>query len=90
MLTNNVEKFIFIGHTTLEIKGDKTLYDFRQNIDVAIEAKERDRVKKNLYRNSKAEPSDMSVCVSVIPVCATNQELTFSQFVSSLSVYANY
>ena len=23
----------------------------------------------------------MSVCVSVIPVCATNQELTFSQFV---------
>ena len=57
MLTNNVEKFIFIGHTTLEIKGDKTLYDFRQNIDVAIEAKERDRVKKNLYRNSKAEPS---------------------------------
>ena len=32
----------------------------------------------------------MSVCVSVIPVCATNQELTFSQFVSALSVYANY
>ena len=29
----------------------------------------------------------MSVCVSVIPDCATNQELTFSQFVSSLSVY---
>ena len=32
----------------------------------------------------------MSVCVLVIPVCTTNQELTFSQFVSSLSVYANY
>ena len=49
MLTNNVEKFIFIGHTTLEIKGDKTLYDFRQNIDVAIEAKERDPVDTMIF-----------------------------------------
>ena len=32
----------------------------------------------------------MSVCVSVIPVCATNQELNLTVLFSSLSVYANY
>jgi len=32
----------------------------------------------------------MSVCVSVNPVCATNQELNASELVSSLSVYENH
>ena len=32
----------------------------------------------------------MSVCVSVNPVFATNQELNLTVLVSSLSVYANY
>ena len=46
--------------------------------------------KKNLYRNSKVESGcDVSVCVSVIPVCVTNQELNLTVLVSSLSVYAN-
>ena len=32
----------------------------------------------------------MSVCLSVNPVCATNQELNLTVLVSSLSVNANY
>ena len=41
----------------------------------------------NLYSGAQC---DMSVCLSVIPVCATNQELNRTVLVSSLSVYANY
>ena len=32
----------------------------------------------------------MSVCVSFIPVCATNKELNLTVLFSYLSVYANY
>ena len=44
--------------------------------------------KKNLYRKNDYESTvKMSVCVSVNPVCATNQKLNASELVSSLSVY---
>ena len=47
--------------------------------------------KKNLYRKNDYESTvKMSVCVSVNPVCATNQELNASELVSSLSVYENH